>query len=395
MVILACPVFNCDGNDMISRKNRPWQNGPEEGVGARYNGQGLDINRDGIKAETCEFRALLEKVIKPWDPDVFVDCHTTDGCLHEHPLLVEGPLPIGMDPELRKYVRRELISSIMKRVGREFGYDFNWYGYFKDRADPSKGWVTFLPLPRYLTNYVGIRGRIGILSEAYVYKDFKTRIYATLALLEAVLKEVDERRREILCICNGCDLRAERLHADCACFPLDYRPLPEKWSITVRGRKQRRQGNEWVPEGGTVKWKIPFYSNFVYSRSVNVPEAWLLPRDCGEVMKLLRVHGVVTKRTERKTKAKVEIFWVSGIERSRRPFQGHRLVKLKGNYERALMEIPAGLFFVPSNTPLSWLSLWLLEPESPDGLATWGFFRKWTRKGCPYPVIRILSWLDS
>ena len=51
-----------------------------------------------------------------------------------------------------------------------------FYGNFApDRAS----WETYLPTPRYGTQYVGLRNRIGILSESYVYAPFKDRVLAT------------------------------------------------------------------------------------------------------------------------------------------------------------------------------------------------------------------------
>ena len=61
VVLLVCPLFNPDGNEKISPLNRTYQNGPVNGVGVRYNGQFLDLNRDAMKAESPEVRGVLDK----------------------------------------------------------------------------------------------------------------------------------------------------------------------------------------------------------------------------------------------------------------------------------------------------------------------------------------------
>ena len=77
-------------------------------VGQRPNGQGLDLNRDYIKAEAPETRASLEAFNK-WDPDVFVDLHTTDGSFHGYALTYAPSLsPGGRDR--RRDVRRGVRS---------------------------------------------------------------------------------------------------------------------------------------------------------------------------------------------------------------------------------------------------------------------------------------------
>jgi len=78
VIVLICPNFNPDGNEAISLKNRTHQNGPKNGVGLRHNGQMLDINRDALKLETPEMIGLMKNVLLKWDPQITLDCHTTD-----------------------------------------------------------------------------------------------------------------------------------------------------------------------------------------------------------------------------------------------------------------------------------------------------------------------------
>ncbi len=53
IVLLVTPIYNIDGNEKWGswQNNRRSQNKPEV-VGIRTNGQGFDLNRDGMKAES-------------------------------------------------------------------------------------------------------------------------------------------------------------------------------------------------------------------------------------------------------------------------------------------------------------------------------------------------------
>jgi hypothetical protein len=44
---------------------------------------------------------------------------------------------------------------------------------------------------------------------------------------------------------------------------------------------------------------------------------------------------------------------------------------------------------VRANQPLAILALYLLEPQSDDGLVTWNFMDAWLRPGAPYPLLRV------
>ena len=59
ITLLIVPIYNVDGHERVSRCNRPNQDGPEEGMGFRTNARGLDLNRDHLKLDSAEARALV------------------------------------------------------------------------------------------------------------------------------------------------------------------------------------------------------------------------------------------------------------------------------------------------------------------------------------------------
>ena len=78
-----------------------------------------------------------------------------------------------------------------------------------------------------------------------------------------------------------------------------------------------------------------------------------------------------------------------GIRRSRRPFQGHRLVTLDVEAREAVVDVPPGSWLVRTAQPLGTLIVCMLEPQSEDGLAAWNFLDEHLTEGEPYPILRV------
>ena len=83
-ILLFVPNYSADANDQMGPQNRPGQVGPDV-MGRRANPQRLDLNRDFVKLEAPETRALVGLINKA-NPHLFIDCHTTNGSKHQYPL---------------------------------------------------------------------------------------------------------------------------------------------------------------------------------------------------------------------------------------------------------------------------------------------------------------------
>ena len=56
-----------------------------------------------------------------------------------------------------------------------------------------------------------------------------------------------------------------------------------------------------------------------------------------------------------------------------------------------MQSLPSSSFVVSTAQPRGALIVYLLEPESDDGFATWNFFDRHLQKGGKYPVKRIFD----
>ena len=127
LILLLAPIYNADGNEKFAKTNRPGQIGPEEGMGVRHNGQGLDLNRDFVKLEAPETRGLVQ-IINAWDPHLFMDLHTTNGSHHRYEITYQGPKNPAGDPKVLAYVRDVLMPEAGKALEKKTGYKSFFYG---------------------------------------------------------------------------------------------------------------------------------------------------------------------------------------------------------------------------------------------------------------------------
>ena len=125
-------------------------------------------------------------------------------------------------------------------------------------------------------------------------------------------------------------------------------------------------------------------------RKRKVPPGYLVPRRLGVLTAWLRTHGVVLTPFQAEDGIRVESFHIDSLQRSEREFQGHRQVRLEGEYRPAQLEAGQGYLLASSKQPLGRLLFILLEPESDDGAVNWNFVDEELKVGDIFPVYRLL-----
>ncbi|GAC1656457.1 MAG: M14 family metallopeptidase [Gemmatimonadaceae bacterium] len=408
IVLIAVPIYNADGNERVApqSQNRAEQRGPEV-VGERANAQGLDLNRDYIKAEAPETRASLG-MFEAWNPDVFVDLHTTDGSFHGYALTYAPPLTPSATGAVG-FVRDSLLPILRQRMRARHGTETFDYGNFDrvyEESDPTDtvkaGWFSYDHRPRFGTNYYGLRGRVAVLSEAYSHDPFERRISSTYTFVRELLSLVAER---------GQELSVVTANADRQTTTRTLGPVPLRARLTTQPREQavvaedldRRSdttgAEPGVPRGlrRTGRFRtLPMlvYDHFDATLSRTLPVAWAFGSGFDTVARLLQLHGVHVERTGTPEAASVEEFLIDSVIVAAAPFQGHRTVRLEGRWRESQRALPPGTYIVPPQ-PLGALAAYLLEPESDDGLATWNVFDRVLMPGGAFPVLRITAALGG
>ncbi|MCE9635463.1 MAG: hypothetical protein K8T90_07135 [Planctomycetes bacterium] len=413
--VVVVPLYNPDGNDRIDVKHRALdldrmdgQVGPE-GVGTRYTGAGINLNRDYTKLEAVESR-LLMACYGAWNPHVFVDSHTSDGSLHAYLLTFDTSHTVLSGPkDVILYTRDTMLPAIGKTLEARTGMRTWFYGNFRDNADPTSGWETYPGLPRYGSHYRGLTGRIDILLEAYSYAPFKDRVAVTYEIFVEILDYAAAHGRAIVDLC-------ERAAADTIARGLD--PQPDDTIGVNYGIATRNDAGELVFQypayalmdaeiaswdmdtlrarritGGTVtKWKNVFYCRFVPEISVRRPRGYVVPASRTDVVDHLRAHNIEVERATRLAgNRRCEQYVVLAKETTFSPDVGNKPrveTVLWVHRESAESPVAAEDWIVPMDQLLAHVAIYLLEPQSDDGLVRWGWFDT-LEPGDVYPVRRL------
>ena len=391
LVLLFVPVYNADGNDRIERSNRATQNGPVDGVGERANAGGLDLNRDFIKAESAECRALLG-VMNAWDPHLFMDLHTTNGSYHGYHLTYSPSLSTNVDPALDAYARQELLPAVRSAMQADHRLRVFDYGNFSGEAG-ARLWSTYDHRPRFGTNYYGLRNRLAVLSEAYSYIDFETRVVATRAFVLEVLRALASQRERVRLLCAAADAR---LSANPRAVQFGWQSElapPVTTEVLIGAIDELELGDELgvrrrAREEFTVE-PVGVRDAFVSQAREGLPIGWILPAPDARVRELLALHGLESQLLRSPATLPVRYLAVQEMQRGRRLFQGHHEVSLRGVWNSAERVLPAGSLFVPAAQPRGRVAAQLLHPMSEDSLATWNYFEHATDESGEHPALEV------
>lgn len=376
-VILFAPNYNADGNDRMGKNNRPGQEGPANGMGRRENAQQLDLNRDFSKVESPEARALVG-LINTCNPHLFVDCHTTNGSKHQYSLTYDIPHNPATAEPIRQFLRQEMMPVVTERLANQGTKTF-YYGNFNRE---HTRWTTYGHEPRYSTEYVGLRGRLAILSEAYSYLDYKGRIFATKDFVSGLLDYVTEHSKAVHRLLESVDRElVEVASVDPTRLSLSLAakngPFEEKFIL--KGFK----------DGEPHDYECEFISKYEPTKTTQFAFAYVIPEGFERVVDRLLMHGVKIERLSNDLKTRVEVDRIVSLDRAERAFQKHKMVRLDADRESLKLVVPAGSYLVRTGQPLGrWIS-YMLEANSDDGYAFWNFFDSVLEAKQLFPVLRL------
>lgn len=378
LVLLFIPIYNADGHERSSPYNRINQNGPAD-MGWRATTTNQNLNRDYMKADTPETRSWLS-LWNQWNPDLFVDCHVTDGADYRYNITYHYEHHDGVAPSVLKW-EREVIDGRVFPATEAVGNVVSWYLEFADNRDFSQGIRDFNGSPRFSTGYVPLRNRPAILIETHMLKDYRSRVVGTYDFLRFTLAEVGSDPRSLLdAVRTANEETAGLSRVSEREFPIDFELTDKTVPYNLKAVEYHTEPSEISGDLKVIfgdkplDVTVPMYSTLRGKTAVRPPLYYLVPPPWKEAIEVLRAHGLRLETLTEATTVDVESYRFSKVGWPPGPFEGRFMPSFETQLISERRVFPAGSVVVPTDNELARLAINLLEPEAPDSLLAWGFF---------------------
>ena len=408
-IILFAPIYNTDSNDKMEAGRRPSQEDSPKEVGIRENSQGWDLNRDGMKQEALETKGLIQNIIVPWDPALFVDLHTTNGVWHGYSITWAPSYHTAGEKAPYDYTWDKILPEVTDAVKEKDDLYFGPYGYFYAQREgwPIKSISTYNHHPRYLVNQFGLRNRMAILSESFAHERLYQRINATYAFVREILEFTNKNGKEILNTNAKAEAAAIQLVKEqggkvSKGTRFEMSPLEEKIPnyraynhLVYEETEGNRPGKRYVRKPEIVELPdVVNYSAFTPTATAILPKGYLIPAEFANIAEHLMNNGVKVVKLDKNVRATGQQYNATKLELANRPFEMHNMATVEGTFENSTKKFGRGDYWVDLAQPLANLIFYMLEPESDDGLVTWNFFDDYFKtngidqKPVEYPIFK-------
>ena len=379
VVILFQVIYSVDGHENWSAYNRINQNGPDE-MGFRANATNLNLNRDYMKADAPETRAWLG-LWNAWRPDLFIDCHVTDGADFQYNVTYAYEHFQDANPSIRAWMSEHFDRNIVANIEKEGNVTTN---YFDLVGREIKEGIAISPsTPRFSTGYTPIRNRAGILIETHVYKPYKSRVRGTYDILRYTVEEVGNAKAGLFAanvIADTQTVERGKTYDPRRQFPLAMGLTDRSLPFTLKGLEytvedsQISGGKKIVYGTAPREYAIQKFDEGKVVTSVAPPLYYIIPPQYKDVIEVLGIHGVKFTRLSKPKEFNVESYRLTEPKWATSTFENRIIVNCKPLPIKEKRTYAAGSVIVSLDQEAANVAIHLLEPAGPDSFVSWGFF---------------------
>lgn len=377
--ILFLPSFNVDGLARMSPYNRINQNGPTE-MGWRANSNNLNLNRDYMKADSPEMKAWLH-LFNEYLPDLFIDCHTTDGADYQYVATYALETFGNMDDGLTEWMKSKYEPYLIEKMAAKNTPIFP-YVSFKNWHDPRSGLIRSVGTPMISQGYTALQNRIGLLIETHMLKPYKPRVYATYDLIVGTLESMNKDHEKIKSLNHNADLKMSSRKNGPKNITIQYKVnMKDSAQVDFLGVeydivKSDLTGGDWFQYSDKPStFKLDLFEKQLPKEIIELPMAYIIPVEWPQVQEVLKTHGIQHFITTEKKKINIEAYTFENQKWENSSFEGRQSLR---SFELIMdereTEYEAGAMVVPVRQRAAKVLVYLLEPKADNSFASWGFF---------------------
>lgn len=379
VVILFEVIYNVDGHENRSSFMRINQNGPEE-MGFRANASNLNLNRDYMNADAPETRAWLG-LWNEWKPDVFIDCHVTDGADFQYNVTYEYAHFQEVSPSIKNWMDEHFDGAVVPKVEKE-GNLLTHYVEFAGREITS-GIATFIATPRFATGYAPLRNRAGLLIETHVYKSYRSRVRGTYDTLRYFIEEIGRSKASLFAanvIADTQTIERGKTYDEKRVFPLNLGVTDKATEVPFKGLdykiddSQISGGKRLVYGTTPTNYTIKKFDEGKVVSGVAPPLAYIIPPQYKDVIEVLKLHGIKFTTLKKPLTIEVESYKLTEPKWAANSFENRITVACKPVPIKEKRTYAAGSIVVSLDQVTANVAIHLLEPGGPDSFVYWGFF---------------------
>jgi hypothetical protein len=375
-VIVIIPAYSIGGLLNRSAYNRSGQTTPYE-TGFRGNAANYDLNRDFLKCDS-ENAKNFNKIFATWDPDVFLDTHTTNGSEHQYSVTLIAPQPDMFPPTQEKFLREKMLPDLftnMKKGEYELIPYVSWM-----YPDPKRGIKMTQESGRYSSGYASLFNSYGMMTENHVYKNYADRVKSCYQFIEVLANFTSDNSKNII------DSRKRGIQES---MNIESHPINFELD-TARFRMIEFKGYEvnqkqispltGLPRFGYDKSQpytadIKYFDEYKPTEEVKVPEYYILPQACKSVVERLILNGIIFETLKADTTLRVDVYYIDEYSDAKRPYNGHYFhEKVSTRTETQEIKYYAGDLKIPVRQKKIKYLIETLEPKARDSFFKWNFF---------------------
>jgi hypothetical protein len=371
--------YNVDGTLNRSATSRANQNGPVE-YGFRGNAQNLDLNRDFVKMDSRNAKALVNLMAKE-QYHLFIDNHTSNGADYQYVLTYFHTRPEKLMPEIVPNLRQ--LESELKTTLTAAEWPTAPY-VETIKTVPDSGLYAFWEGGRYATGFAALHNTIGYTVETHMLKPFSQRMLATLAFMENFLvvttgeglrkgfeenrmkgyvRAEDPTRVKYMPIAHTLNMNQYTM-IPFRGFEFGYKPS----DVTGADRLVYDTRKPWEKQ-------VKYYDQYVATDSVRVPKAYIIPFAYEDVIQKLKRNGIALRNVPLDTWVTMRVSYIVDYKTVSHPYEKHYLhygVTTRDTLMKVMVRAGDVVAVVKPNNERFLTAV--LEPRAGDSYFAWNAF---------------------